>query len=141
MRNSGGGTLQRDEGQRLKGHHDPGRDEPLMAQRQEREGNLRSDFSPIPSPPSAAVGLGAAGPHPGEPTHRDAACPRPSVPPKGRCALQGPSGLRVSFQQAAPGTRELRGAGKASKLSHLLTQFPSACQKLFRPQMTGLEAA
>ena len=53
----------------------------------------------------------------------------------------GSQHLRLSFQQAPPGTRELRGAGKASELSHLVTQFLSACQMLFRPQMTGLEAA
>ena len=96
---------------------------------------------PIPSLTGATVGLGTAGPHPGEPTIRGTAHPRPSVSPKGRCTLQDPSSMWVVFQQFPPCRWELRGAGEATKLSHLVTQFLSACQKLFRPQMTGLEAA
>ena len=96
---------------------------------------------PIPSVTGATVVLGTVGPHPGEPTRRGIAHPRSSVSPKGRCTLQDPSSRWVDFQQFPPCRWELRGAEEATKLSHLVTQFLSACQKLFRPQMTGLEAA
>ena len=61
--------------------------------------------------------------------------------PKADALCRIPAACRGVSSSFLPATWELRGAGKASKLTHLLTQFLSACQKLFRPQVTGLEAA